>query len=123
MIGGIVLAVGPRTSAHVIDTAFGLAAERGAPVLAVRTWHDPDVPLGGWLRPDRTDRWDAAHRAARGALDRALQAARDAHPDVHVATVVVDDDLVPFLAALSVRAQLLVLGRSTRPGLRPSPVD
>jgi hypothetical protein len=40
-----------------------------------------------------------------------------------VATVVVDDDLVSLLAALSLRAVLLVVGRSRRPGHRASPVD
>jgi hypothetical protein len=121
--GRVVVAVGPGTSAEVVDAAFGLAAERGVPLLAVRTWHDPDLPLGGWLGAERIDRWDAVYRKTRRELDRALEPARAAHAEVDVATAVVDDDLVPFLAALSSRAHLLVLGRSTRLGHRPSPVD
>ena len=59
MTGHIVLAVAPGTAERAIDTAFALAAERGSTLLAVRTWHDPDLPLGGWFQPDRTARWDA----------------------------------------------------------------
>jgi CBS domain-containing protein len=54
---------------------------------------------------------------------RALEPARTAHPTVHVTTVVLDDDLVPILTALSTQATLLVLGRSRQPGNRPSPID
>ena len=123
MSGRIVLAVAPDTGAEVIETAFTAAAERGVPLLAVRIWHDPDLPVGGWLRPERTTAWDAAHHQARRQLDAALDRGRAAHPDVEVATVVVDDDLVPFLGALSLRAELLVVGRSRRPGREASPVD
>ena len=123
MTGHIVLAVAPGTAERAVDTAFELAAERGSALVAVRTWHDPDLPLGGWLHPDRTARWDAAHEKARSELDRALAHARAAHPAVYVTPLVVDDDLVPFLSALSTRADLLVVGRSTRPGHRASPVD
>ena len=123
MTGRIVLAVAPRTCPEVIDAAFALATERNAPLLAVRVWHDPDLPLGGWLRPERTAAWDAAHRKARRELDRALERATAAHPEVALSTLVVDDDLVPFLAALSTRAELLVLGRCRRLGHRSSPVE
>lgn len=119
----IVVAVGPDTSADAVEVAFGVAAERGAPLLAVRAWHDPDLPLGGWLGSEPLARWDAAHRAARSELDGALERARAAHPAVEVTTVVVDDDPMPFLLALSTEAQLLVLGRSRHPGHRPCPVD
>ena len=121
--GRIVLGVAGGTPPEVVDAAFGLAAERGAPLLAVRVWHDPELPLGGWLTPARTTRWDAAHRNARRGLDRALAGARAAHPAVEVTTLVVDDEVVPFLAALGLRAQLLVLGRCRRLGHRDSPVD
>ena len=123
MTGRIVLAIAPGTAERAVDTAFALAAERGSTLLAVRTWHDPDLPLGGWLRPDGTARWDAAHAKARCELDGALERAKVAHPAVHVTPIVVDDDLVPFLSALSSRADLLVVGRSTQPGYRASPVD
>jgi nucleotide-binding universal stress UspA family protein len=109
MTGRIVLAVAPGTAERAIDTAFALAAERGSTLLAVRTWHDPDLPLGGWLQPDGTARWDAAHAKARCELDSALEHARATHPAVHVTPIVVDDDLVPFLSALSTRADLQVV--------------
>ena len=53
------------SSAEAVDTAFDLAAERGLSLLAVRTWHDTDLPLGGWLGAEATARWDAAHEQAR----------------------------------------------------------
>ena len=120
--GRIVLAVSPDTPGEAVDAAFDRAGERGVPLLAVRLRHDPDLPLGGWLRPERIARWDAAHSEAQRQLDLALARARAAHPEVEVATVVVDDNPVPFLAALSTRAELLVLGRPTRLG-QTSPVD
>lgn len=120
--GRIVLAVSPDTPAEAVDAAFNRAAERGVSVLAVRLWHDPDLSLGGWLRPERLTCWDTAHREARCELNSALARARADHPEVEVATVVVDDDPVPFLAALSTRADLLVLGRPRWFG-RASPVD
>jgi nucleotide-binding universal stress UspA family protein len=123
MSGRIVLAVAPDTPARAIDTAFTLAAERRAALLAVRIWHDPDLPIGGWYHPESTAGWDAAHEKARRELDRALERAKAAYPAVHVTTVVADDDPVQFLSALGIRADLLVVGRSTRPACRDSPVD
>lgn len=123
MSGRIVLAVAPDTAARAVDTAFELAAKRGVPLLAVRIWHDPDLPPGGWFDPESTACWDAASAEARSELDRALERAKAAHPAVHVTTVVADDDPVQFLTALSTRAELLVVGRSTRPRHRDSPVD
>ena len=119
----IVVALTPGAPADVVDAAFALAAERGVPVLAVRAWHDPGVPLGGWLRPHGTAHWDALRQKAQEELDSAVGHAKAAHPAVQVGTVVVDDDPVPFLAALSARAALLVLGRPRHPGQQASPVD
>lgn len=121
--GHVVLAVSPDTPVEAVDVAFAHAAGRGLPLLAVRTWHDPDLPLGGWLPPERLARWDAAHATVRHELDRAVQRARAAHPAVAVTTVVVDDEPVSFLAALSVGAELLVLGRPRCPARHASPVD
>lgn len=121
--GRIVVAVAPGASTDAVDTAFELAAERGLPVLAVRAWHDPDVPLGGWLRPHGTMQWDALQQKAHDELDRAVQHASAAHPAVEVGTVVIDDDPVPFLIALTARADLLVLGRPRHSARHTSPVD
>jgi len=120
---GIVVAVAPGTATDAVDAAFELAAERGVPVLTVRAWHDPDVPLGGWLRPHGTTAWDALHQKARQELHHAVEHAKAAHPEVEVGAVVIDDDPVPFLAALTAQAELLVLGRPRRPGPHVSPVD
>jgi nucleotide-binding universal stress UspA family protein len=120
---GIVVAIAPGAATDAVSTAFELAAERGVPVLAVRAWHDPDVPLGGWLRPRGTAAWDALHQKARQELDRAVERAKAAHPEVEVGAVVVDDDPVPFLAALTGQAELLVLGRPRRLAQHVSPVD
>ena len=121
--GHIVVAVVPGQSMDVVDTAFELAAERGLAVLAVRASDDPEVPLGGWLRPHGTALRDTLRDKARTELDRAVEQATVAHSAVQVRTVVVDDDLVPSLVALSARAALLVLGRPRRAEQRASPVD
>jgi nucleotide-binding universal stress UspA family protein len=123
MSGRIVLAVAPDTAARAVDTAFELAAQRGVPLLAVRVWHDPDLPPGGWFDPGSTARWDAAYARARSEVDHALERAKATYPAVQVTTVVADDDPVQFLSALSIQADLLIVGRSTRPGERTSPVD
>jgi len=120
---GIVVAVAPGTVTTAVDTAFELAAERGVPVLAVRAWRDPDVPIGGWLRPHGTVQWDALRQTARQELDHAVEHARTAHPGVQVGSVVVDDDPVPYLAALSGQAELLVVGRPRHQDQHVSPVD
>lgn len=120
---GIVVAAAPGTATAAVDVAFELAAERGVPVVAVRAWHDPDVPLGGWLRPHGTSSWDALLQKAREELGRAVEHAKTVHPEVEVRAVVVDDDPVAFLAALTTRAELLVLGRPRRRGQQVSPVD
>jgi nucleotide-binding universal stress UspA family protein len=121
--GHVVLAVSPDGPAEAVEVAFAQAARRGVPLLAVRVRHDPDLPLGGWLSPERLARWDAAHAAARHELDRAVEQARAAHPAVTLTSIVADDEPVPFLATLSVGAELLVLGRPHRPARHPSPVD
>jgi hypothetical protein len=119
----IVLAVAPETPGEVVDAAFQAAAERGVPLLAVRLWHDPDLTLGGWLRPERTARCDAAAQRARRELDDVLRAASVDHPEVEVTTMIADDDPVPFLAAICTQSELLVVGRSTRIDDGDSPVD
>jgi Universal stress protein family len=121
--GHIVVAVVPGQSVDVVDTALDLAAERGLAVLAVRASDDPDVPSGGWLRPHGTALWDTLRRKARVELDRAVEQAHVTHPAVQVGTVVVDDDLVRSLVALSAGAALLVLGRPRHPEQHASPVD
>ena len=112
----VVLAAAPWTCEEVFELAFRAAAERHAPLLAVRTWTNPRIDLG-WLRPERVGRWDAAHRRARQELDIALSAWTVAYPDMTVQTMVVEDDAAEFLISLSHRAQLLVLGRSGRGAL------
>src|SRR5689334_14957510 len=116
----VVLVVTPGACGEVVDAAFRAARERGVPLFAVYVWHDPELPLGGWLRSDRIAGWDAAAERARRELDGALRSIRGVHPDVEVTTVVVDDEPEQFLAALSTRAQLLVVGRPTGTDL---PVD
>ena len=117
----VVLAVSSDTPPEAVEVAFGRATAEGVALLAVHFRHDPDLPVGGWLDAECMGRWEAAQRAARCELDRALARARAAHPQVAVTTMVVDDDVVPFLTALSVGTRLLVLGRPH--GAHSSPVD
>jgi hypothetical protein len=121
--GHIVVAAVPGQSMEVLETAFDLAAERGLAVLAVRASPDPDVPLGGWVRPHGTATWDTLRNKARIELDRAVEHANVTHPAVPVRTLVVNDDLVQSLVALSARAALLVVGRPHRSEQQASAVD
>lgn len=122
--GPVLLGAGPATPPEVVAFAFAHAQDRGADLLAVRTWHDPLVDLG-LLTGDRIARWDAADAAVRRELADQLALATLAHPDVRVTTRVVDDGCTALLAALAARARLLVLGRPARGAalgrVRPSP--
>jgi DNA-binding NarL/FixJ family response regulator len=108
--GPVVLAAGPASGRAVLDAAFRAAADLDARLLAVRVRHDPTVELGAWLSPDRLAQWDAVTERDRRDLDSVLAQWRAAFPRVKVSVMVVDDDPVQFLEALSHRAALLVLG-------------
>ncbi len=122
----VVVGVAPWTDDQVIDLAFRAAAERRVRLIAVRTWDDPAIDLAR-LRPERIARWDRAENRAREDLEMALSARRIVHPEVPVQTIVAQDRADDLLLALSVKAQLMVVGRSERgtllAGLAGSPVD
>lgn len=122
--GRVVLGAAPWTGEEVFGLAFRAAAQRGTTLVAVRTWWRPGIDvrrLVPWWVIGR----DPAEEARRG-LVMALSAWRVAYPDVTVQPLVVDDRPADFLAALSHRAGLLVLGRSARgallAGIAGSPV-
>jgi nucleotide-binding universal stress UspA family protein len=111
--GPVVLAVAPWTGEDVVELAFDEASGQQAPLLAVRAWTEPGLDLGRrW--PDPTAEWDRADERAHRELDLALAPWRAGHPEVSVRSVAVQDGAADLLVALSHRARLLVLGRSTR---------
>ena len=111
--GPVVLGAAPWTVEEVFDLAFRESAERRARLIAVRTWSDPLIDVGS-LRPDQLPQWDRAEDRAHRELLLELSPWTVIHPQVRVETMVVQDRATDFLLDLSHRAQLLVLGRSTR---------
>jgi len=114
--GPVVLAAAPWTGEEVFELAFREAADRQAELIAVRTWSDPRIDIGS-LRPEQLRHWDRTTDRARRELELELSPWIAIHPQIRVETVVVQDRATDFLLALSHRAQLLVLGRSTRGAL------
>jgi nucleotide-binding universal stress UspA family protein len=114
--GPVVLGAAPWTVEEVFDLAFREAAERRAGLVAVRTWSDPLIDIGS-LRPEELRHWDRTEDRAQRELELELSPWIVIHPEVSVETMVVQDRATDFLLALSHRAQLLVLGRSTRGAL------
>lgn len=106
--GPVVLALAPRTSDEAVDAAFDAAAQRGAPLLAVRV-RDPERALPA----TRDDQAEAVAEERRDWWDR-LSAWHVTHPDVPVEVQVAEGDPALELVDLSLRARLLVLGRSGR---------
>jgi nucleotide-binding universal stress UspA family protein len=114
--GPVVLGAAPWTVEEVVELAFREAAERRARLIAVRTWSDPLIDIGS-LRPEQLPRWDRAEDRTQRELELELSPWTVIHPQVHLETMVVQDRATDFLLDLSHRAQLLVLGRSTRGAL------
>ncbi|TWF75125.1 universal stress protein family protein [Pseudonocardia hierapolitana] len=114
--GPVLLGAAPWTPSNVIELAFQAASDRGTKVLAVRAWSEPPLDLGR-PRADPIAAWDGAEQRVRRELDHALSAWTIIHPDAPIDAMVVQDRPTELFQALSHRAQLLVLGRSTRGAL------
>jgi nucleotide-binding universal stress UspA family protein len=114
--GPIVLGAAPWTEEQAFELAFREAADRRAPLIAVRAWSDPQIDIGS-LRPEQLRDWDRAEDRARCELELELSPWTVIHPDVRIEKMVVQDRATELLLALSRRAQLLVLGRSGRGAL------
>jgi nucleotide-binding universal stress UspA family protein len=114
--GPVVLGAAPWTGTEVIDLAYREAADRRADLLAVRAWSDPLLDLMSTRSEDLAD-WDRATSRESEDLELELSPWAVIHPDVRTERMVVQDRPSAFLLALSYRAQLLVLGRSTRGAL------
>jgi nucleotide-binding universal stress UspA family protein len=96
--GPVALGTAPWTGDEVFELAFREAAQRRTSLIAVRTR-------------------DHALEQARDDLDLALSPWTVIHPGVRVERLVVPDPTTALLLDLSTRAQLIVLGRSTRGAL------
>ena len=119
--GPVVLGAAPWTGEEVFDAAFREAAQRCVDLVAVRTWTDARVDLGltgprigGPGPPGSVDR---ATERVRRELDLALSAWIVIYPTVRVERIIAQDHATALLRELSVRARLLVLGRSGRGAL------
>jgi nucleotide-binding universal stress UspA family protein len=105
--GPVVLALAPRTSDEAVDAAFDAAEQRGAPLLAVRVRHPAPAPAS------RDGQAEAVDDERREWWER-LAAWRITHPGVPVELHVAQGDPALALVDVSLRARLLVLGRSGR---------
>jgi nucleotide-binding universal stress UspA family protein len=119
--GPVVLGAAPWTGEEVFDLAFREATQRCVGLVAVRTWTDARVDLGRTGRrttgPGAPGLVDRATERVRRDLDLALSAWTVIYPTVRVERIVAQDHATALLRELSVRAQLLVLGRSGRGAL------
>jgi nucleotide-binding universal stress UspA family protein len=120
--GPVVLAIAPWTGEDVVDLAFEEASGQHTPLFVVRAWTEPGIDLGR-PRSGPIAEWDRAEERACRELELAISPWRVSHPDVDVRCVAVDDDAAELLVALSHRARLLVLGRSTRGALLGGPSE
>ncbi|EXG82454.1 universal stress protein [Cryptosporangium arvum] len=99
-----------------LETAFGEAARRRVPLVAVSAWSDVTLEnaagaiVGAWPTWDRL-REEAGHR-----LEATLRPWRDKYPSLHVGTMVVRDRPAAALLDRSAEAQLLVVGSRGRGG-------
>jgi len=117
--GPVVLGAAPWTGEEVFDMAFREAAQRCVGLVAVRTWTDARVGLArtGRRNTGAPGSVDRASERVRRDLDLALSAWTVIYPTVRVERIVAEDQATALLRELSVRARLLVLGRSGRGAL------
>lgn len=111
--GPVLLGVTTSTAEPAVECAFQQAAAREAVLRAVRVWFDPAVPVG-LPTPEAFAAFDEAARRAQRELDGAVDGWAAKYPAVQVRKLVISDDPASALAALTHRARLLVVGRSTR---------
>lgn len=113
--GPIVVGVdGSDNSKKATEWAFAEAAARGASVLAVHTWMDPEVQAAaaGVILSD--DDMDRLSQEQKDLLTKALGDCKKRWPDVHVDTLVTEDRPTRVLVDRSADAQLVVVGSHGR---------
>jgi nucleotide-binding universal stress UspA family protein len=111
------IVVGVDDSPHgkaALGFAFGEAARKRAPLIAVRAWGDPvnDPYLAGIID------WNAVETDERHVLDECLAAWTAQYPEVPVERVVLRDPPAAALVARSHNAGLVVVGSRGRGTLR-----
>lgn len=113
--GPVVVGVdGSDNSIRATEWAFSAAQARGASILAVHTWMDPEVQAaaaGVILSEDDLERLSSEQRTM---LDDALGNLREQYPDVEVETLVTEDRATRVLVDKSRDAQLVVVGSHGR---------
>jgi nucleotide-binding universal stress UspA family protein len=100
---------GSRGAELALRWALGEAARRGADLVVLQSWHEPLISHRTWK-----ERWDdpaAEERAAAGAVERAVDAARAAWaPAVSCTTELTDAPAAPALVAAAAQHELVVVG-------------
>ncbi|WP_333618596.1 universal stress protein [Dietzia sp.] len=113
--GPVVVGVdGSDNSVRATEWAFSEAKARGAHLLAVHTWIDPEVQAaaaGIILSEDDLKRLSDEQR---GMLEDALGNIKERYPEVEVDTLVTEDRATRILVEKSKEAQLVVVGSHGR---------
>lgn len=98
--------------AGTVRRAADEAAATGVPLRTVHAWLSAPAQQRTEVRPLLSPREVTAMH--RGHLERALDAARAAHPTLDVEQVLVHDNATSALSAFSERSSMLVIGNHTR---------
>ena len=99
---------------QVLSAAFEAAADRGCPLLAVRSFL-PAIPH--WTAAARPGRGQAS-AAERAHLEQQLAPWREKYPDLPVDTLITHDSAATALVGASAHAQLVVAGSRGRGTMR-----
>lgn len=115
--GPVVVGVdGSEVSTKATEWAFAEASARGATLIAVHTWMDPQVQAAAAGIALTGDEWKQLEEQQLGVLAERLAGFSDRYPDVTVERHVTRDRAVRALVAMSEGAQLVVVGSHGRGG-------
>ena len=115
--GPVVVGIdGSEISARATDWAFAEASARGAELIAVHTWMDPQVQAAAAGIALTDDDWSQLEEQQHQTLAERLAGFADRVPDVNVTRYVTRDRAVRALVEQSEGAQLVVVGSHGRGG-------
>jgi nucleotide-binding universal stress UspA family protein len=101
----------PEGSSAALEFAFEEAARRHAGVLAVHSWHTPQLDVSRAGHAPAGPAADVLQAAAAQQLDAMLNTWREKYPDVQASHDVVRGHPGRTLVSVSARADLVVIGR------------
>lgn len=115
--GPVVIGIdGSEISAKATEWAFAEASARGAELIAVHTWMDPQVQAAAAGISLTDDDWSQLEEQQNQTLAERLAGFASRYPDVEVTRYVTRDRAVRALVEQSQNAQLVVVGSHGRGG-------